>query len=407
MTVSVEPQVHLSQFPVIQALSQHLERARQQHLTGSLNFDTLHLPRMRLFFVAGRMVWAGGGMHRYRRWRRLLKQFCPQAPAKISSLPPTQDSLYWEYEVLGKLVEAGHVSRDEAREVILGNLIEVLFDIAQASRLIERFSRTETRFLAVENAITFVPLNEIVICLELQWRTWCSAHLAPYSPNLAPAISQPEMLRNQVRSETFEKLNQLLKGEYSLRELAILMGQDLDRLSQSMIAYEQQGLIELRATRDLEGKKPVVADPPTPSAAIAPPVADTAKKIFCVDDSPTLCQQMGKVLIEAGYQYSSTQDPVKALQLVIEEKPDFIFIDLIMPVVSGYELCSQIRRMDAFKETPIVLFSGNALDNLRSKMAGADDTLTKPIAPKLLLATVDAWLTQERPVRKSFRLARR
>ncbi len=408
MTVSVEPQVHLSQFPVIQALSQHLERARKQHLTGSLNFDTLHLPRMRLFFVAGRMVWAGGGMHRYRRWRRLLKQFCPQAPAKISSLPPTQESLYWEYEVLGKLVEAGHVSRDQAREVILGNLIEVLFDIAQASRLIERFSRTETRFLAVENAITFVPLNEIVICLELQWRTWCDAHLAPYSPNLAPAISQPEMLRNQVRPETFEKLTQLLKGEYSLRELAILMGQDLDRLSQSMIAYEQQGLLELRATRDLEGKKPVVAEPPSgPSSGIVVPASDTAKKIFCVDDSPTLCQQMGKVLTEAGYNYSSTQDPVKALQLVIEEKPDFIFIDLIMPVVSGYELCSQIRRMEAFKETPIVLFSGNALDNLRSKMVGADDTLTKPIAPKQLLATVDAWLKTERPVRKSFRLARR
>ena len=116
---------------------------------------------------------------------------------------------------------------------------------------------------------------------------------------------------------------------------------------------------------------------------------------------------MGNVLTEAGYNYSSTQDPVKALQLVIEEKPDFIFIDLVMPVVSGYELCSQIRRMDAFKDTPIILFSGNALDNLRAKMAGADDTLTKPIAPKLLLATVEAWLTADRPVRKSFRLARR
>lgn len=407
MTVSVEPQVHLSQFPVIQALSQHLERARKQHLTGSLNFDTLHLPRMRLFFVAGRMVWAGGGIHRYRRWRRLLKQFCPQAPAKLASLPPTQDSLYWEYEVLGKLVEAGHVSRDEAREVILNNLTEVMFDIAQASRLIERFSRTETRFLAVENAITFVPLNEIVISLELQWRTWCNAHLAPYSPNLAPAISQPEMLRNQVRPDTYEKLAQLLKGEYSLRELSILMGQDLDRLSQSMIAYEQQGLIELRATRDLEAKKPVVVDSPAVPSAPAAPEAEAAKKVFCVDDSLTLCQQMGTVLEGAGYDYTSTQDPVKALQLVIEEQPDFIFIDLVMPVVSGYELCSQIRRMEAFKNTPIVLFSGNALDHLRSKMAGADDTLTKPIAPKLLLATVEAWLTAEQPLRKSFRLARR
>ena len=114
-----------------------------------------------------------------------------------------------------------------------------------------------------------------------------------------------------------------------------------------------------------------------------------------------------EVLTAAGYNYISTQDPVKALQMVIEEKPDFIFIDLVMPVVSGYELCSQIRRMEAFKDTPIVMFSSNALDNLRVKMAGADDTLSKPIAPKLLLETVAAWFKSEQPVRKSFRLARR
>ncbi|NJN30451.1 MAG: hypothetical protein HC824_08505 [Synechococcales cyanobacterium RM1_1_8] len=68
MTVSIESQVHLSQFPVIQALTQHLERARQQHLTGSLNFDTLHLPRMRLFLswaawfgrAAGSIAFAAG-----------------------------------------------------------------------------------------------------------------------------------------------------------------------------------------------------------------------------------------------------------------------------------------------------------------------------------------------------------
>ncbi len=405
MTVSVEPQVHLSQFPVIQALTQHLERARSQHLTGSLNFDTLHLPRMRLFFVAGRLVWAGGGLHRFRRWRRLIKQFCPQAVAQIPSLSPSPDTPYWEYEVLGKLVDAGHVSRENARDVILTNLTEVLFDIAQASKLIERFSRTETRFLAVDHAITFVPLNEVVIHLEAQWRTWCSAHLAHYSPNLAPAIAQYDLMRQQVQVATFEKLTQLLKGEYSLRELAVLMGQDLDRVSQSMIAYEQQGLIELRATPDLQTKQTVAA-PAAPSPAIIAEPAAMAK-IFCIDDSPTLCQQMGAVLKEAGYAYTSIQDPVKALQMVIEEKPDFIFIDLVMPVVSGYELCSQIRRMDAFKETPIIIFSGNALDNLRAKMAGADDTLTKPIEPKLLLATVEAWLTSEQPVRKSFRLARR
>jgi two-component system, chemotaxis family, response regulator PixG len=407
MTVSAEPQAHshLSQSPVIQALTQHMERARQQHLTGSLNFDTLHLPRMRLFFVVGRLVWAGGGLHRYRRWRRMLKQFCPNALEQAEALSPTQETLYWEYQVLGKLVDGGQMSREGARSLILANLTEVLFDIAQASKLIERFSRTETRFFDLEDAITFIPLHEFVLPLEAQWRTWCGAHLAQYSPNLAPAIAQADLLRRQVQPETFDKLTQLLRGDYSLRELSLIMQQDLGRLSQSMIAYEQQGLIELRVTPDIQTKSSMTVAPPLVVKVAPPPPA--AAKIFCVDDSPTLCQQMGQVLTAAGYHYISTQDPVKALQMVIEEKPDFIFIDLVMPVVSGYELCSQIRRMEAFKDTPIVIFSSNALDNLRVKMAGADDTLSKPIAPKLLLETVAAWFKSEQPVRKSFRLARR
>lgn len=401
MTVSAEPQVNLSQFPVIQALVQHIQRARQQHLTGSLNFDTLHIPRLRLFFVVGRLIWASGGSHRFRRWRRLLKQYCPDAALRGVALSPTEETLYWEYEVLGKLVEGGHVTLEAARSLIQANLVEVLFDIAQAAKLIERFSRTESNFLSLHETITVLPIEEIIVPLEAQWRGWCEAHLGQYSPNLAPVIAQADLLRAQVQPETFGKLTQLLQGELSLRELAVIMHQDLGLLSQSMIAYEQQGLLELRATPDLARKNPSRL---VPRRSAPPPSQPPC--ILCVDDSATVCSQMGGVLEAAGYRYIGLQDPVKALQVVIEEKPDLVFIDLVMPVVSGYELCSQIRRIETFKGTPLIMLSGNVLDNLRAKMAGADEFLTKPIPPQLLLETVRLWLRAQKPVMRSFRLAK-
>lgn len=405
MAVSAGPQVHLSQFPVIQALLQHIQRAKQQHLTGSLNFDTVHVPRMRLFFVVGRLIWASGGSHRFRRWRRLLKQYCPQAALRGVALSPTEETLYWEYEVLGKLVEGGHISLEAARSLIQANLIEVLFDIAQASKLIERFSRTESSFLSLHETIALIPTEDLIAPLEDQWRRWCGAHLGQYSPNLAPAIAQPDLLRAQVQPETYDRLSQLLRGELSLRELSLILSQDLQSLSQSMIAYEQQGVLELRVTPDLARKAPARPSPSRPSIA-GPARVSLSPRILCVDDSLTICEQMGAVLEGAGYRYTSVQDPVKALQIVIEEKPDLIFIDLIMPVVSGYELCSQIRRMEIFQETPLIMFSGNLLDNLRAKMAGADEFLSKPIAPETLLATARLWLSPHRPVMKSFRLTR-
>ena len=390
-----------SQFPVIGAIAQHIQRASDTNLNGSLNFDTVHIPRMRLFFVMGRLVWAGGGQHRFRRWRRLLLRFCPKALSASALFAGVPYGPCWEYQLLGKLIDEGFISREDARTLITCNIVEVLFDIVQASKLIEKFSCTPEELLTPESTITIIPFSSLFMPLEDQWKRWCDARLGQYSPNLSPVLEQPELLRIEVAPETYKRLTQLLQGQYSLRELSVLMKQDLTQLSQSLVAYEQQGWLRLLAKADLKSpahsESGATASKKSDSSSTSRSVAASTKpKVLCVDDNPQICQQLGQVVEGAGYQYRSLQDSVQALHVALEEKPHLIFIDLVMPVLSGYELCSQFRRISRLKDTPIIILTSNdgVIDRVRGRMVGANEYLTKPASAAQVISTLERWIKQ-------------
>ncbi|RMF28532.1 MAG: response regulator, partial [Cyanobacteria bacterium J083] len=104
--------------------------------------------------------------------------------------------------------------------------------------------------------------------------------------------------------------------------------------------------------------------------------------IVCIDDSAEVCRQMKQTLEDIGCTVNTVCDPIKALSTVLECKPNLIFLDLVMPVANGYEICSQIRRVQALKEIPIVILTGNdgIIDRVRAKMVGATEFVNKPIS---------------------------
>ena len=111
---------------------------------------------------------------------------------------------------------------------------------------------------------------------------------------------------------------------------------------------------------------------------------------LCVDDNPLVCRQLGKVMEQSGYRYRSFQDSIEALCAVIETKPNLIFVDLVMPHMGGYELCSRIRQISTLQATRIIILTNSerVVDRVRGKMAGADAYLTKPTTARKVLATV-------------------
>ena len=102
-------------------------------------------------------------------------------------------------------------------------------------------------------------------------------------------------------------------------------------------------------------------------------------------------REMGNILQDAGFRFRSIQESTHALPLLIEHKPQLIFLDLVMPVANGYEICSQVRRVSLFKEIPIVIVTSNnsLADRVHAKMVGASGFLSKPINREKVLRTVN------------------
>jgi two-component system, chemotaxis family, response regulator PixG len=119
-------------------------------------------------------------------------------------------------------------------------------------------------------------------------------------------------------------------------------------------------------------------------------VRKTLYTIACIDDSLTVLHSIKSFLDENVFTVVIINDPVKALMQVLRSKPDLILLDVEMPNLDGYELCSLLRRHSAFKNTPIIMVTGRTgfIDRAKAKMVRSSGYLTKPFDQSELLKMV-------------------
>jgi CheY-like chemotaxis protein len=117
------------------------------------------------------------------------------------------------------------------------------------------------------------------------------------------------------------------------------------------------------------------------------------KTILVVDDEPTIRMLVAASLDGNGYRIVEAADGAEALDLVHQEQPDLVLLDIVIPGLDGFEVCRRLKAEIA-PYMPVLLLTGfdQQSHRERASQAGADGFVTKPFSPAALLALIDRTL---------------
>ncbi len=374
----------------IRKLASQFTVVNRIRFSGRLNVITAEAAqRWSFYFHLGRLVYATGGPHSARRWYRNLRRYCPQVNLEAVSVEITEAEP-WDYQLLCLLIKSKQIRMSQAKAMIQNLAAEVLFDILQVGGPICQIERLDQ--LKVQLAL--LEMTEPFKEFQQAWKLWQSSGLSDHSPNLAPVLRQPKGLQQQLSPAAYQALANLVDGQRTLRDLALRTQQEVAQVARALFPYLQSGLVELVELPDLP--PPSLRLAPVLPVRVVPEAPPSAPLVACLDDSPAICQELETIITQAGYRFMAIQDPLRAVALLFAHRPDLIFLDLVMPTTSGYEICSMLRKTSIFRNTPVVILTGNdgIVERVRAKIAGASDFLGKPVERGPVLSAIQKHLAQ-------------
>ena len=115
-----------------------------------------------------------------------------------------------------------------------------------------------------------------------------------------------------------------------------------------------------------------------------------SKRVLICDDEPYIVESVSYVVRKAGFDVVTAEDGEQALEAALREKPDLVFLDIMMPGISGDEVCRRLKADPSTRATHVVILTarGQEEDERRAMEMGADEFMTKPFSPRKLRARV-------------------
>lgn len=380
--------------------------------TGTVDIAVASGQAWEIVFYQGQIVWSLDLTQPNRLWQRLLSTYIGDNRIGLELLVQSANYPLWEglaqkrktswyYQSAVSLLASAEIDQSQLTAILAAAAQETIFDLLQYSQGQKLIFRSQSEIF-VNRPPILVNTEEVIARAELEWQEWDKQKLSNISPNKTPVIQHPVQLYRQTTPIIYQNLVQVITGRRTLREIAVEIDEDLLLLTRSITRYIQTGIIELLDLPDLQ--LPRISNKVLPDSNKNQPIVNSsrsplvqAKLVICIDDSPQVCELMRSIITDAGYRFISIQDSSQALPRLLENKPDLIFLDLIMPKVNGYEICGQIRRVSALAKIPIVILTGKdgLLDRLRSKVVGASEFICKPISKDSIDNSLRRYIASE------------
>jgi twitching motility two-component system response regulator PilG len=113
-------------------------------------------------------------------------------------------------------------------------------------------------------------------------------------------------------------------------------------------------------------------------------------KVLVIDDSKTIRRTAENLLKKAGCEVYTAADGFEALGRIVDDRPDVIFVDIMMPRLDGYQTCALIKNNAELGHTPVIMLSSKdgLFDRAKGRMVGAEQYLTKPFTRDEILGAI-------------------
>lgn len=337
-----------------------------------------------VFFLNGQIVYCQAGdsslsrIGDYLRHYRVDKQLDKMQLAGLASTNSP------EYAYLWQLLERNIINPKVARSIIHGLVHETLFDLLS----LHQGSFIFDLDTALVPQLTTLEIAPLVTKITKQVQEWKQLYPQIQSPEQLPVLADIVRLRSSLPPATVNKLQHWADGKTTLRQLARYLNRDILTVSKAIYPYVQQGWLQLvysttnhSSTQQQDHEQ----------------VGNQIGRIVCIEDAIAICETIESILKPQGYEVISLTNPLEALSLVFQLKPDLILCDITMPELDGYEICAMLRHSTVFRLLPIIMLTGKDgfIDRVRARMVGATDYLTKPFADTELLMLVEKYINMD------------
>ena len=376
--------------------------------SGNLIIQVADTPNWMLYFSGGLLAGISGGIDAIDRWKRNLA---------LASLNVPLDRLIRSTNDREIFLNANKIAQECVAR-------EVLFDIIQFSqnkgdRLSYRFIPVGDKNTQVQSALPLLEIQPILTATIQSWQRWIKYELTTYAPSLFLIIEDSSQIDKFNGDKELQYLVASIDGTKSLRSLAIQHHKNLIDVVMPLLPLLKLNIISLSTSKQSDaelvshpseniGSGVNLAVPATGQSTqieISLPAHDFQNRtitksiplIACIDDSLSVYMSMEKIITEYGYRCFGIQDPLRIITGLLKNKPDLIFLDLVMPVTNGYEVCEQIRKTPSLAHIPIVILTGNdgLIDRVRTKFVGANSFLGKPIQAAAVTKMIDKYLEEK------------